>query len=208
MLFLPGALGNRDFWDPLARELRSQADRIFMVYPGFAGVPADASITSFDHLVDAVVSRIDCPTALVAQSMGGVLAIEASLRKPSLITHLILTATSGGLDTSHLGAVNWRQSFKQEHPDLPDWFTSYDSDLTAKLGDINIPVLLIWGDRDPISPISVGRALLDRFPNAKLQIIPGGEHDLARVYAQSIAPLVDAHLQNQPIIDPIRLPRE
>src|SRR5947209_361421 len=107
MLFLPGALGNCDFWDSIARELRFQADRIFMAYPGFAGVPADPSITCFDHLVDAVVSRIDRPTALIAQSMGGVLAIETTLRKPSLITHLVLLATSGGLDTARLGAIDW-----------------------------------------------------------------------------------------------------
>lgn len=204
LLFLPGALGNRDFWDPLARELRFQADQVFMAYPGFAGAPADPSINSFNDVVDAVVSRIDRPTALIAQSMGGVVAIEATLRRPSLITHLILFATSGGLDTSKFGAVKWQQSVRQDHPDLPNWFTAYNSDLTAELSSITIPTLLIWGECDPISPVAVGEALLNHFPNAKLQLIRRGEHDLATVHAKSVAPLIDTHVQNQPITGSIR----
>lgn len=197
LLFLPGALGNCDFWEPLAGALRFQADRVFLAYPGFAGVPADPSITSFDHLVDVLVSRIDCPTALIAQSMGGVLAIEAAIRKQTLITHMVLVATSGGLHTSELGAEDWRQKFKQDHPDLPDWFTSYNSDLTSQLSGIDVPVLLLWGDCDPISPLPIGEALLSHLPNAILHVVPGGQHDLARVHVQSIAPLIDAHLQSK-----------
>ena len=208
LLFLPGALGNRDFWDPLARELQFQADKIFFAYPGFAGAPADPSIRCFNHLVDAVVSRIDRPTALIAQSMGGVLAIEATLRIPSLITQLVLFATSGGLDTSKLGAIDWRESVKQDYPDLPDWFTSYSSDLTEKLRSITAPVLLIWGNCDPISPLGVGEALLNSFPNAQLRVIDLGEHDLAHAHAELVAPLIDAHLHNQPITGSIRPTRE
>lgn len=204
LLFLPGVLGNRDFWEPLARELRFQADKVFMAYPGFAGVPANPSITCFDDLVDAVVSQIECPTALIAQSMGGVLAIEATLRIPSQITHLVLIATSGGLDTSTFGAVDWRHSVKQDHPDLPNWFASYSSDLTAKLRSIDVPVLLIWGDCDPISPIAVGKTLLNQFPNAELHLISQGQHDLARVHARSVAAHIDAHLQKQSIIGSTR----
>ena len=96
-----------DFWEPLAGELQFRADKAFMAYPGFAGVPADPSITSFEDLVVSAASRIDRPTALIAQSMGGVLAIETTIRRPSLITHLVLVATSGGLNTSKLGAVDW-----------------------------------------------------------------------------------------------------
>lgn len=103
LLFLPGALGSGDFWEPLARELRFKADRSFITYPGFAAPQSDPSITGIEQLIDRVVLGIDCPTAVIAQSMGGVLAIKAALRKPTLITHLVLIATSGGLDTSALG---------------------------------------------------------------------------------------------------------
>ena len=193
IFFLPGALGDRDFWEPLARELRFQAKKVFIAYPGFAGMPADPSITCFDHMVDAVVSRIDRPTALIAQSMGGVIAVKAALRKQEFITHLVLVATSGGIDTAKLGAVDWREEFRRHNPQLPDWFASFRSDLTSQLKRIEVPVLLLWGDCDPLSPVAVGQCLMSHFPDADLHIIPGGEHDLAHRYPDLIAPFIDAH---------------
>lgn len=197
LLFLPGALGSPDFWKPLAWELSNPAECVFVTYPGFAGEPAEPSVSCFEDLVQSVASRIDRPAALIAQSMGGVVAIEVSLLKNDLVTHLVLVATSGGLDTSKLGAVEWRQTFKRDHPELPDWFTSYNSDLTSKLGRIGARVLLIWGDSDPLSPIGIGQTLLTRFRNAELHVVRGGEHDVARAHAKSIAPLIRAHLENR-----------
>lgn len=197
LLFLPGALGNCDFWQPIAHQLDIQADKALMAYPGFGGMPADLTVSSFEDLMDRVVSRIDRPTAVIAQSMGGVLAIEATLRKRNLITHLVLVATSGGLNTIELGAAEWREEVRRDHPVLPDWFTSYNSDLTTDIGAIDVPVLLIWGDSDSISPVVVGETLLSLFPDAELHVMPDGRHDLAHAHAQNVAPLIDAHLRKQ-----------
>jgi pimeloyl-ACP methyl ester carboxylesterase len=126
--------------------------------------------------------------------MGGVIAVEAALLKRDFITHLVLVATSGGIDTEKLGAVDWREEFRRQNPQLPDWFVSFRSDLTSQLKRIEVPVLLLWGDCDPLSPVAVGRCLMNHFPDADLHIVPGGEHDLAHRYAPLIAPLVEAHL--------------
>lgn len=197
LLFLPGALGNCDFWQPIAHQLDIQAEKMLMAYPGFGGILADPSVPSFEDLLDRVVSRIDRPTAVIAQSMGGVLAIEATLRRRDLITHLVLVATSGGLNTIELGVPDWREEFRRDHPALPDWFTSYQSDLTSRLSGIDIPVLLIWGDRDSISPVVVGEMLLNHLPNAELHIISDGRHDLAHAHPQKVAPLIDAQLRKR-----------
>ncbi len=194
LFFLPGALGSRAFWRPLALELSNQAERVFMAYPGFDGAPAEPSVSCLEDLVTDVASRIDRPTALIAQSMGGVIAVKAALHKQNLVTHLVLVATSGGIDTAKLGALEWREEFKRQNPQLPDWFTSFRSDLTSQLKKVEVPVLLLWGDCDPLSPVAVGRCLMNHLPDADLQIIPGGEHDLALTHAHLIAPLIEAHL--------------
>lgn len=194
LLFLPGALGNRNFWEPLALELPNPVERVFIAYPGFGGVPAEPSVSCLDDLVNEVASRIDRPTALIAQSMGGVIAVKVALSKQDFITHLVLIATSGGIDTAKLGAVDWREEFRRQNPQLPDWFVSFRSDLTSQLKRIEVPVLLLWGDCDPLSPVAVGRYLLSHFPDADLHIVPGGEHDLAHKHARLIAPLIEAHL--------------
>lgn len=194
VLFLPGASGNTLFWEPLANQLACPASKVFIGYPGFGPTPADPAVNGLDDLVTRVVRKIDQPTALVAQSMGGVIAILATLRLPRLVTHLVLTVTSGGIDAKGLDAEDWRTQYAHDYPHVPDWFVTCDRNLTAKLGDIAAPTLLLWGDADPISPVPVGQRLAQLLPNAQLHVTAGGNHDLANVFAGQLAPLVDAHL--------------
>lgn len=194
LLFLPGALGRTELWQPIANLLAHPAEKIHFGWPGFGSTAADPAVNGIDDLVARVLVEIDRPTALIAQSMGGVIAIRAALRKPELVTHLVLSATSGGLDVASLGAQDWRPAYLTENPSVPRWFASYREDLTASLPSIHIPTLLLWGDADPISPVAVGRRLASLLPNARLHIFPGGEHDLAAAFARDIAPLVDEYL--------------
>lgn len=57
------------------------------------------------------------------------------------------------------------------------------------------PTLLLWGDADPISPVAVGERLLGVLPCARLQVLPGGAHDLALTHATAVAAHIDRHLQ-------------
>jgi pimeloyl-ACP methyl ester carboxylesterase len=191
LLFLPGASGNRTFWRPLADRLATRATRRIVGYPGFGGEPADPAIASLDDIVQRVVAMIDRPTALIAQSMGGVIAMRATLEKPQFVTHLVLTVTSGGVDTAALGAHNWRAG---DTSAFPEWFVSYHGDLSDELARLTQPALLLWGDNDPLSPVAVGERLNTLLVNSTLHVVRGGEHDLASVHAQVLAPLVDAHL--------------
>jgi pimeloyl-ACP methyl ester carboxylesterase len=166
----------------------------FVGYPGFGATSADPNVNGIEDLVGMVAAEIDQPTALVAQSMGGVIATLVALRCPNLVTHLVLVATSGGIDISGLGAEDWRESFAEANPLLPNWFAMFKGDFSSELVRIEIPILLIWGDDDPISPVAVGQKLEKLFPTARLLVVPGGQHDLANKYAAMIAPLVESHL--------------
>ncbi len=172
------------------------ASKIRLGWPGFGSVPADPHINGIDDLAAKFISEIDQPTALIAQSMGGVVAIQVALQRPELITHMVLAVTSGGIDVSDLDVEDWRPTFLGANPSFPRWFTDYKSDLSANLESIKIPVLLIWGDADPISPVAVGERLRGLLPFAHLHVIPGGLHDLANTLASSVAPLIDDHLNH------------
>lgn len=194
LVFLPGASGNRAFWAPLAECLAHPAERVLMGWPGFGTLPADPQVRGIEDLVGQVVARLDRPTALIAQSMGGVVAVLAALQRPEQVTHLVLTVTSGGLDLQSLGAEDWRSEFSACYPQLPAWFCDYHDDLGAQLATLDIPTLLLWGDADPISPVRVGQRLQTLLPHAHLQVFAGGGHDLAQVMAAQVAPWVDGHL--------------
>jgi len=50
------------------------------------------------------------------------------------------------------------------------------ADTRPLLETINVPTLLIWGDADKRSPLSVGQAMRDAIPGARLEVVSGAGH--------------------------------
>ncbi len=194
LMFLPGASGNLEFWKPVSAQLRHPGARRFMGWPGFGGAPPEPGLGGIDDLVARVVREISRPVALLAQSMGGVIAVRAALEKPDLVRHLVLSVTSGGINVASLGATDWRPTFMKNNPGLPSWFTDERQDLTERIREIVAPVLLLWGDADPISPVAVGQRLAELFPSAELVVFAGGTHNLVLERAEEVVPYVERHL--------------
>jgi pimeloyl-ACP methyl ester carboxylesterase len=196
LLFLPGASGNLDVWKAVAASLRHRAPRQFLGWPGFGDTPADPDVQGFDDLVARVDRAVAGPTALFAQSMGGTIALRAALQRPAQITHLILSATSGGIDLASLGVRDWRPDFRRDYPHLPTWFEDVRVDLTRDLPKVTMKTLLLWGTKDQISPVVVGERLATLLPNATLYVVDGGEHDLVASHANEVAPVIDRILSS------------
>jgi pimeloyl-ACP methyl ester carboxylesterase len=194
LLFLPGASGITGVWKPVSDGLRHQGQREFIPWPGFGGVPREAGINGIDDLVARVAASVTGPVDLLAQSMGGVIALRVALAKPDLVRHLVLSVTSGGLDVASLGGVDWRSAYRAGNPEVPDWFIYERTDLTDRLHELQLPVLLLWGDADPISPVAVGQRLAQLLPRAELVVIKGGNHDLVNARAAEVLPYIERHL--------------
>jgi pimeloyl-ACP methyl ester carboxylesterase len=112
LFFLPGALGRTEFWRPASDLLNYPAPKVHVTWPGFSGIPPDPGIRGIDDLVSRILADIDQPSALIAQSMGGVVAMLAALQKPELVTHLVLSVTSGGMGLATLDAEDWRPAIR------------------------------------------------------------------------------------------------
>jgi pimeloyl-ACP methyl ester carboxylesterase len=153
-------------------------------------------VGGLDDLAELVVDRVaegGGPVDLVAQSMGGVVAVLVAVRRPELVRRLVLTATSGGIDLAPFGVADWRSDYRQAYPSAT-WITDARVDLTDRLGTVRAPTLLLWTDADPISPVGVGERLAELLPDARLVVIPGGDHMFARDRAADVAPRIAAHL--------------
>ncbi|MDB5461172.1 MAG: alpha/beta fold hydrolase [Caulobacteraceae bacterium] len=142
-----------------------------------------------------VVEQMVEPVDLIAQSMGGLIAIKAALAAPDRVRRLVLTGTSGGLPVDDLGGADWRTTYRSEFPNAATWITEVREDLSARLPSISAPTLLLWGDRDSVSPLSVGKRLQDLLPDAVLRVVAGGGHDFVQTHAAEIAPLMADHLR-------------
>jgi pimeloyl-ACP methyl ester carboxylesterase len=195
LLCLPGAAGRAAFWRPVADRLADLGPATLIGYPGFGGLPPDPALRSLDELLAWLLDRLPPGRChVLAQSMGGVLAVRLALEHPERVARLVLAATSGGVDLARLGAADWRRDYRAELPDVPPWFVDDRSDLSGRLGEIRAPTLLLWSDADPISPPSVARYLADRLPEARIALVPGGTHAFASERADEVASLVRSHL--------------
>ena len=47
------------------------------------------------------------------------------------------------------------------------------TDLTGIHRRIDVPVQLVWGDKDPFFPVAKARAMVGEFPDARLEVIEG-----------------------------------
>lgn len=199
LIFLPGVGGNPAFWRPVSDALPQPAARVLLGWPWFgAASPADLPATGardMQDLVEATTVHMDRPCTLIAQSMGGVVALLAALERPEWLTHLVLVATSGGVPIDDLHPEDWRPGFLPSHPAFPQWMADVRLDLSARLPSVQAPTLLLWGDADAISPTAVGRRLSGLLPHSRMHVLAGGGHDLAVTHAGAVAAHIAGHLQ-------------
>ncbi|HBR90440.1 MAG TPA: alpha/beta hydrolase, partial [Acinetobacter nosocomialis] len=64
------------------------------------------------------------------------------------------------------------------------------------LADINVETLLIWGDKDRVSPVSVGQYLNQKFEKSTLYVVKDGDHQLAEKHADEVAVKIESYLRN------------
>jgi len=194
VVFLPGASGDGAFWRPLGALLPAAWPKTFLAWPGLGAQPPAPDVNGFDDLVRLVLAGVDHPVDLVAQSMGGVVALRAALAQPMLVRRLVLVATSGGVDTRRFGAADWRPDYARAFPQARRWIVEERPDLTADLATVQSPALLIWGEADAISPVAIGSYLAGALPRARLVSVSGADHAVGRDRAAEIAPHVVRHL--------------
>ena len=196
VFFLPGASGAGAFWQPVADLLPPDFESHLFDWPGLGEIPRDPAVNSLQDMVDLVLARIGHRAVdLVAQSMGGVVAVRVALGRPDLIRRLVLVATSGGVDLSPFDMEDWRPEYRGDYPDALPFITDpHHEDLSEQLRTLSIPCLLLWAKGDRISPPEVGQDLASKLPDARLRVLDFSDHMFARDHADTVAPLIIEHL--------------
>src|SRR5262245_23719335 len=195
LVFLPGAGGSASFWRPVADRLADLGRSHVLGYPGFGDCAVDPRIKSLSDLFRWLLEQLPVePSHVIAQSMGGVLAVRLAVERPELVSRLVLVATSGGVAMARLGGADWRHDYREAMPAAPSWFVDDRTELTARLGEIRARTLLLWSDSDPISPLSVANFLAGRISDSRIVIVAGGTHAFANERPAEVASIIGAHL--------------
>jgi pimeloyl-ACP methyl ester carboxylesterase len=118
--------------------------------------------------VGQVLLTLTEPVSIIAQAMGGYIAIELALRHPDLVKSLVLVVISSGIAVAEPGGADWRSNSSTVFPNAARWIAHCVDDLSDKISSIAIPTSFLWADGDLISPVAVGERLLMLFSNGSL----------------------------------------
>jgi len=97
LLAVHGLGGSAGDWAPLMAELAADCDTAAVDLPGFGQSPPpdDGDYSPHAHasaVIDLLQAAGGHPTALIGNSLGGVVATLVAARRPDLVTHLVLVS--------------------------------------------------------------------------------------------------------------------
>lgn len=167
---------------------------MFFAWPGLGNEPALPDVNGIDDLVTLVADHITEPIEIVAQSMGSLIGIKLALAFPRMVKRLALAVSSGGVPVADLGGSDWRPDYFAAYPRAARWIADPVGNLSSQILSIEAPTLLLWGDADSISPLAVGKRLVALFPDARLCVFAGADHDLVPTHMDAVTAEIKRHL--------------
>ncbi len=187
--------------------------------PGHGRTPLpDEGEYSRDLLAGAVadyLERVGAPAHVAGFSLGGHTILALAVKRPELLSSLVLVGVSirdhDGLhgwrdrfdpDTLAQAYPMWARSLSRLHEPLggPDAWREVcrrdsagdlgvDVDLDA-LGRVDVPVLLVRGDRDPAVDPQQYAELRALWPHADELVVPAGGHDVQLTRHDLVRPAI------------------
>jgi pimeloyl-ACP methyl ester carboxylesterase len=149
-----------------------------------------------------IAQTTDGPVDLVGESAGSPVALWLTLNHPDLVEKLVLVAPPvlGPAHRPNFGSTD--ELLQMLYGDAPDWSeppSDADEDrrarnssanaqrfrspeatqaLLARLPEVRVPTLLLWGTEDRISPPELGAPYRKLIPNAYRVYLHGAAHSL------------------------------
>jgi 2-hydroxy-6-oxonona-2,4-dienedioate hydrolase len=169
--------------------------------PGFGRSEKPRRPLSLTALADALGDWIESMglgrVSLLGNSMGCQVVVELAVRRPELVSRLVLqgpTVDPAARSTRHQ-MKRWLENMPYEKPGLgPIMASDYAraglrralrtfgellrDPIEEKLPHVRAPVMVVCGSEDPISPEAWGARVAQLVPDGRLRVIPGGGHTL------------------------------
>lgn len=210
LVLLHGSNASGPEMEPLARLLRPHFELRAPNLLGHGGRPVPDGY-SLEEMSEDLVAWLDSERIgrcdLFGYSVGGYVALHAARRHPDRIRAFATLAAKYRFDESAVShVVHLSQPARLARPEIgrkPEMERAHGAgnwekvalntcELFRRLGErpplgeadlqrINVPALIVSGDRDPLVPAAESRRLAELLPFARLALFPGPAHPLKQV---------------------------
>lgn len=204
LLILHGWGRNGNEWRQMGQDLSVWSGRSTYVLdlPGFGGssLPKVANMHEYSELVESFCEYMGMDkVVVVGHSLGGRVGILMGAKAKSRVEKLILVDPAGVKPKSikratlkNLAKVfgwvprAWRARIvgsvmDEDYRNSPALRSLYrvvvGEDLRRYLPRINCPVLVVWGEQDPILPLALTKVYRDKLQDALVRVVWGAGHD-------------------------------
>ena len=190
---------SRRYFGPLAKVLATDRRVVALDLPGFGTSPGPRQALSIEEhaaVVEQLIreSGLERPV-LVGHSMGAQVVAEVAARNPGLAGRVVLIGPVVQPGSRSAVRQAWRliRDVRFEPRDanaimLTDWMRAgprryfatvpfmVDYPLEDRLAHVSVPVVLVRGEHDPVTPLDYLRHLAVRTPDATVVEVPGTGH--------------------------------
>ncbi len=195
LLLIPGLGVDVNFFRGIIDDLATSC-RVVAFDPRGAGRSDKPDVPySIDGMADdaaALLDHLDIDrTTVLGCSMGGRTALLLALDHRALVDRLVLAASSAYVPPDRLFTRRWLIMEVLAQIPVPKrvdpqpryaWRRQREAssgfDCTGRLGEIDVPTLVVHGTEDHIVPFSLGQEMARRIPDARLVTVPGGHRAL------------------------------
>lgn len=198
IIILHGWAQSAQDWEGLETKLGKRA--VSMEMPGFGDEPLISKRWGVSEYADWVMKKINKNknTIIIGHSFGGRVAAEIGSRQPGWLKGLILSGAPClyrpslrtklrvriykflklflpkkyrvyfyTRDLANAGEMGLEQVFRD--------VVNYDQ--TSQIQKINVPTLIVWGERDHIVPMRIAEEMNSLIDKSELKIIEGAGHN-------------------------------
>ena len=198
LVIVHGYNGSSDYWYPetvLGLAQRRHVIAVDLPGNGLSGKLARHDLETLSNFIVRFIETLGYRKAdLLGHSMGGQLAVAAAILRPDRVRSLVLVDSAGLPDlVKHLWMVpivaladsslrQWRYyptfikiglraRSKQECLQMVR-----KQSIRESLSRLDLPVFIMWGEKDRVVPVEHGYYMANHIPGAKLAVVEGVGH--------------------------------
>ncbi len=186
---------DRSVWSGLSDHLDARVDihTWDLPYHGAEGPLSRPDEPVRHELVERLDAKLDAlnkdPVILVGHSLGGYISLSHALAHPGRVAGLVLLSTGPGFANSE-AREKWNQwaagHADPENPDQELLIFHHDSEVLDRLSEMNLPALVIVGERD--GRFAASKKVFEaKLPSVESHVIADAGHNVHLTHASVVA---------------------